>query len=444
VLLGIVPVEPDGSACFRVPADRNIFFQALDENFMEVQKMRTFVNFQPGETRSCVGCHDPRASTQVSQLPLAMLNRTAAIEPQPGDDGPRAIHYPADVQPIFDRHCVRCHGSAEPAGDLDLSSTLTTHFNRSYEELLKKGFVPFIQEWTGPDAKDRGPYHLSNGSMSFSEAVPPYTFGSHRSKLIELLRDGHEEVELDQAEFVKLVTWIDANAPFYGSYFGRRHISAQGRPDFRPTPTLDSARGIEPPPTTAPPLEAKLLTHLRREVENELPASFGGATFVSGESLGNQEAVSVTLWVRPDVLPNRWNPLLFTDGNGEGAFHFSLLDDGTPNVAINTGGTYWVHQRSSASVETGRWQHVAVVCDPRYGGAIRFYVDGEIAGTRALDLGQRLDLESFRIGAWNRWEKQPRSNFQGMLEDVRIYHGLLTDEEIDRLAADLNRPKTDE
>jgi hypothetical protein len=31
-----------------------------------------------------------------------------------------------------------------------------------------------------------------------------------------------------------------------------------------------------------------------------------------------------------------------------------------------------------------------------------------------------------------------------MLEDVRIYHGLLTDEEIDRLAADLNRPKTDE
>jgi hypothetical protein len=71
-------------------------------------------------------------------------------------------------------------------------------------------------------------------------------------------------------------------------------------------------------------------------------------------------------------------------------------------------------------------------------------VDGEIAGTRALDLGQRLDLESFRIGAWNRWEKQPRSNFQGMLEDVRIYHGLLTDEEIDRLAADLNRPKTDE
>jgi hypothetical protein len=67
-------------------------------------------------------------------------------------------------------------------------------------------------------------------------------------------------------------------------------------------------------------------------------------------------------------------------------------------------------------------------------------VDGEIAGTRALDLGQPLDLASFRIGAWDRWEKQPRNNFQGMLEDVRIYHGLLTDEEIGKLAAEANRP----
>jgi hypothetical protein len=144
------------------------------------------------------------------------------------------------------------------------------------------------------------------------------------------------------------------------------------------------------------------------------------------------------------VLPNRWNPLLFTDGNGEGAFHFSLLDDGTPNVAINTDGKHWVHHRAAASVETGRWQHVALVCDPRYGGAIRFYVDGKIAGTRVLDLGQPLDLASYRIGAWNRWEKQPRNNLQGMLDEVRIYHGLLTDEEIGKLAQAANRPAVKE
>jgi len=46
VLVGIAPVEEDGSACFEVPAGRNLFFQALDEEFMEMQRMRTFVSFE--------------------------------------------------------------------------------------------------------------------------------------------------------------------------------------------------------------------------------------------------------------------------------------------------------------------------------------------------------------------------------------------------------------
>ena len=60
VLHGVVPVEKDGSAYFAVPADRNIFFQALDADFMEIQRMRSFVNFQPGERRTCIGCHEHR------------------------------------------------------------------------------------------------------------------------------------------------------------------------------------------------------------------------------------------------------------------------------------------------------------------------------------------------------------------------------------------------
>ncbi|KKK76010.1 hypothetical protein LCGC14_2867990, partial [marine sediment metagenome] len=54
VLHGVVPIADDGSAHFVVPANRNIFFQVLDGDFMQVQGMRTFVNFVPGETRSCV------------------------------------------------------------------------------------------------------------------------------------------------------------------------------------------------------------------------------------------------------------------------------------------------------------------------------------------------------------------------------------------------------
>ena len=45
---------------------------------------------------------------------------------------------------------------------------------------------------------------------------------------------------------IRLVTWVDANAPDYGSYFGRRNIAFRDRSDFRPVPTLESALGDRP------------------------------------------------------------------------------------------------------------------------------------------------------------------------------------------------------
>jgi hypothetical protein len=106
--------------------------------------------------------------------------------------------------------------------------------------------VPYIQEFIGP--KPEG----AEG-MGYAAATPPYTYGSHKSKLIAVLRAGHYDVKLPREDFIRLVTWVDANAPYYGSYFGRRNLAYRDRPDFRPVPTLESALGIPPaePPGTA-------------------------------------------------------------------------------------------------------------------------------------------------------------------------------------------------
>ncbi len=58
--LGLVPVEADGSARFKAPSGRVLYFEVLDKNLNELQRMRSVVQLQPGEKRSCVGCHDPR------------------------------------------------------------------------------------------------------------------------------------------------------------------------------------------------------------------------------------------------------------------------------------------------------------------------------------------------------------------------------------------------
>jgi HEAT repeat protein len=58
--LGTVPLAPDGSFAVEVPADTPIAFQAVDaEGRSELNEM-SWIYVRPGETRSCVGCHQPR------------------------------------------------------------------------------------------------------------------------------------------------------------------------------------------------------------------------------------------------------------------------------------------------------------------------------------------------------------------------------------------------
>ena len=91
---GIVPVEKDGSAYFEVPANRNIYFQALDKNYMAVQTERTYVNYMPGETRSCLGCHETpqmAATEPQNKTPLALMRAPSTPTAQP--DGLPAKEY---------------------------------------------------------------------------------------------------------------------------------------------------------------------------------------------------------------------------------------------------------------------------------------------------------------------------------------------------------------
>ena len=111
----------DGSAAFEVPADTGFQLQALDENGMAVMTMRSLMYVRPGEVIGCVGCHESQAS---ASPPIAYgLAGIAVSTPQPLP-GPRyegGFSFMRSVQPVLDRHCIRCHGlDKKPAGDLNL------------------------------------------------------------------------------------------------------------------------------------------------------------------------------------------------------------------------------------------------------------------------------------------------------------------------------------
>jgi len=186
--------------------------------------MRTFLNLMPGEKRACVGCHEFRrkAPSLRKAFPQAAAHPPEALRPQPGDAGPRAVHYVLDIQPILDKNCLRCHSGQEPEGDLDLAGGLTEKFSRSYENLCKKELVSYL--------------HTCGFGSSHVPVEPPLTFGSHRSKLVKRLLKDPCKSKVTREEFIRIVTWIDANAPYYGTHRGKKNIKWKDDPDFRPLP----------------------------------------------------------------------------------------------------------------------------------------------------------------------------------------------------------------
>ena len=234
---GIVPVEKDGSAHFLVQADKNIFFQALDANYVEVQRERTFVNFRPGEVRSCVGCHERAREvpgTSIAGATLALRRAPDTPGPQPGEKrGARPLAYEVDVQPVWDKHCVSCHGGEKTEGGLDLSDKRTALFNRSYEALLKRKLIPII-----------GENHPKAGNNHY---LPPYSLGTYASKLWKYLDEKHYKVKLTPEERIRVTTWIDSNGQYYGSYYGRKNLRYKDHPHFRPVLTFEQSHANVPP-----------------------------------------------------------------------------------------------------------------------------------------------------------------------------------------------------
>lgn len=198
-ILGTVPVEADGSAYFAVPADTFVYFQLLDENGMMVQSMRSGTIVQSGEWQGCIGCHESRnMAPPVRRTPRATRRRPDQLAGWYGP--PRPFSYRAEVQPVLDRHCVRCHDFGQEAGSgVNLAGDRDLTFNVSYNELWRKGLIHAIG--AGP-----------------ADVQPAKSWGSHASKLIATLLRGHGGIAPRSEDFDRLVTWIDLNAPYYPTY----------------------------------------------------------------------------------------------------------------------------------------------------------------------------------------------------------------------------------
>jgi hypothetical protein len=223
VVLGDATVYGDGSALFVVPARTPVYFQALDAKGHVVQTMRSWSTLQPGEIFSCVGCHENKneAPPIVSRETQAKKAGPELLKPFYGP--PRGFSFDKEIQPILDRHCIRCHTGQE-------TKPFSLLANKTIENNSKRKWSDSYLALTQARSVDRSGssfYYRGNqdgelvnwiNNMSIPTMLPPYYKGAAKSTLINMLEQRHEGVKLSKEEMDKIACWIDLIVPYCGDY----------------------------------------------------------------------------------------------------------------------------------------------------------------------------------------------------------------------------------
>ncbi len=233
-IVGTVPVEPDGSAYFEVPALRSLFFVALDEQDLSVKRMQSFCTLMPGETLGCVGCHESRTQTTPPR-PEALALRRPPRRLEPVADVPEVFDFLRDIQPILDKHCVRCHDGrheSESARAVDLSARPTVHqrTQRGRGGVYAQSYLTLVLK-RNADPQSA----LVSHAYNMGGNRPPRAIGSSASQLMKLIDGSHYDARLSAHEQKMVRLWIDTSAVYAGTYAalggmeGPYHV-----PAFRP------------------------------------------------------------------------------------------------------------------------------------------------------------------------------------------------------------------
>jgi len=256
VVYGDAKVHEDGSAFFEVPSRKPLYFQAIDDKGRAAQTMRSWSTLQPGEFRSCAGCHDHKNSApdaRAGTATRAMSGGPQALEPFHGP--PRGFSFAKEIQPILNRNCIDCHNDRSWASDIMLGKTVsgtmpspgatTDNTAGSGDQKVIRAFSllgdtvvdPYAKRlWSDAylvltqsrpvERKATSPFfgdymgRLVNwvGAQSAPEPLAPYQSGSAKSALLSMLEGGHHGVRLASADLEKIACWIDLLVPYCGDY----------------------------------------------------------------------------------------------------------------------------------------------------------------------------------------------------------------------------------
>jgi len=163
---------------------------------------------------------------------------------------------------------------------------------------------------------------------------------------------------------------------------------------------------------------------------------FSGQAHAFGPVVNTRTSFTVALWTQLDYLPTSEKAAVAQPGDQAAGFQLGIDTEHRrwtlAMAASDTDGAALVRTRSDAVVNPLEWTHVAGVYDA-LAGELRVYVNGRLStatnhvsgwnATGPLQVG-RTKASGGLTGYW-----------PGIVDDVRLYDGALSTEQIARLAA---------
>lgn len=137
-LLGVAPVEDDGSFQVRVPAETPITFQLLGEDFMALRTQEAWTWVIGNENRGCIGCHEDRELSPPNRMVDAVIKPPVDLTLPAARR--RTVDFRHEITPIIESRCATggCHvaGAAEPDLARTKRNTDADAFSPAYITLL--------------------------------------------------------------------------------------------------------------------------------------------------------------------------------------------------------------------------------------------------------------------------------------------------------------------
>jgi len=225
-VLGTVPVEKDGSAMFRVPANTPISIQPLDADGKALQLMRSWMTAMPGEVVSCIGCHQKQNAGPPNLRTIASRNQPSEIDSWYGPT--RGFSFKREVQPVLDKYCISCHNNQPYNGhevpDLRGDQGRFIAYKNGIPKARLIHGVPreeLVKKYGGvfePSYVTLRSFARVGGLESDLRLLAPGEFGANTTELVQMLKKGHHGVRLDAEAWQRITTWIDLNAPCHGTW----------------------------------------------------------------------------------------------------------------------------------------------------------------------------------------------------------------------------------